>query len=535
MEHLVSIVIPTRNEEKNIGRLLQAIAASVTIPYETIVVDDSDNKLTRMAAIYEGATAIQGKHKGLGQAMLDGIAASSGDIVVLMDADLSHSPAAIPNLINPIINHGYDMTIGSRYIKGGETVGWTKKRIVISKVASLLGMAITGIHDATSGFFAFRRSIVENTELKASSWKIMLEILVKANPTAVMEVPISFEDRKAGQSKFNKKEVKNYLVHLFRLALYRYQAVIKFGLIGISGTIINFLLLYALTDLVGMFYIGSAVIATIIASTNNYILNHKWTFSDRTISNHLLGWTKYQLVSSSTDWIYIGMIALFTEVFGIWYILSAALSLVLIFPAKFILASGLIWSKKLDVKSEDYEWNAFFKGSPIQKWWKRSIAKTVWTWAPNASKLLEIGCGSSPTISKYDHAIGIDTNKRKLEFMKKKLPNCKFLEKKTEQFKDEEFDHVLCIEVLEHLNNPTYMISEIARLLKPYGNAIIATPDYKKTLWHLAERFTPYKEEHIVKLDKEKLEEICRLHKLEPVRSKYIAGCDLVEEFVKVV
>ena len=532
MQHLISIVIPTRNEEKNIGKLLDLIAKYVTCPYEAIVVDDGNDR-TQEIAQRLGARVIQGKHKGLGQAILDGIEATQGDIVVNMDADLSHDPCSIPAMIQPILERGYDMTIGSRYVEGGGT-NWTTKRLLISKVAGLLAFPITFMKDNTSGFFAFRKSILEGVKLEASSWKIMLELLVKANPTAVKEVPIYFEDRKEGESKFNKKEIKNYLVHLYKLALYKYKAIIKFGLIGISGALLHFVLLYGLTEL-GLWYILSAIFSIILASTSNYIFNYKWTFRDRTISNHLLGWFKYQVMSGVTDGVYLGLLALFTEVFGIWYMASALLAVLLVFPVKFIVASGIIWSKKISPSDADYEWNAFFKGSPIQKWWKQSIAKTVWQWAPNASKLLDIGCGSSPIIGQYNEAIGIDRNKDKLEFMQRKFPRHKFENKYLRSYKDGEFDHVLCIEVLEHLDNPVEVVSEIARVLKVHGNAIIATPDYSKWLWHLAEMFTPYKEEHVVKFDREKLEELCKEYKLFPIRHRYVAHCDLVEEFVKVV
>lgn len=452
-----------------------------------------------------------------------------------MDADLSHLPKFIPDLLEPILHKGYDMTIGSRYIKGGKIVGWTPKRRLISKVASLIALPITFLRDNTSGFFAIRKSILKGVELKADSWKIMLEILVKAEPTAVKEVPITFTDRTEGQSKFNKKEVKNYLVHLCKLALRHYQAVIKFGLIGISGALLHFGLLYGLTE-VGLWYIFSAALSIVLASTSNYILNHKWTFRDRAISNHLLGWAKYQAMSGITDGVYLGLLALFTEVFGMWYMASAGLAVLLVFPAKFIVASAIIWSKKLDVSNADYEWNAFYKGSLVQKWWKGSIAKTVWEWIPTSSSLLDIGVGSSPVISHYPKAIGIDINKEKLAFIKEKYPSIivKAMSADMLMFGDDSLDYILCIEVLEHLQKPEKAISEIARVLKPWGNVIIATPDYKKWLWHLAEKFTPYKEEHIMRLDKETLEKICAQHKLVPIRHKYIAGCDLVEEFIKI-
>ena len=165
MNSLISIVIPTRNEEDNIERLLNwgikqaSQMHSPKFEYEAIVVDDSNDKTAEIARA-NGARVIQGKGQGLGQAMIDGIEASKGDIIVLMDADLSHNPHAIPGLIRPILEEGCDMTIGSRYVKDGSNPGWSLSRRIVSRGACLLARPVTNVKDATSGFFAFRKEIL---------------------------------------------------------------------------------------------------------------------------------------------------------------------------------------------------------------------------------------------------------------------------------------------------------------------------------------------------------------------------------------
>jgi putative flippase GtrA len=245
---------------------------------------------------------------------------------------------------------------------------------------------------------------------------------------------------------------------------------VKFCIVGGTGALITLGVTWFLTEKVGLWYMGSLVIATLIAMTSNFLFNNYWTFA----------------------------------------------------------------VKPRDPSDADYEWFAFHHGNPIQKWWKHQIANIVWEWIPHSSKLLDIGCGSSPIIGHYKKATGIDRNIEKIKFMREKFPDNNFVPmESTEGFKSNSFDYVLCIEVIEHLKNPEETIKEISRVAKPYGRVIIATPDYSRMLWHVAEKFTPYKEEHCSKFTKGILEEMCRKHKLLPSRFRYIAGCDLVEEFVR--
>lgn len=177
----------------------------------------------------------------------------------------------------------------------------------------------------------------------------------------------------------------------------------------------------------------------------------------------------------------------------------------------------------------DYEWNSYFHGNVIQKWWKQSIANTIWEWIPYSENILDIGCGCSPIIAHYPNATAIDINDDKLEFIKYKVPTLQVYNMSAEklEFADNTFDNVLCIEVVEHLKSDR-IFSEINRVLKINGTAIIATPDYSKLLWYLAELFTAYKEEHINKYTKGLLDTICTENNLILENHRYIALCDYI-------
>ena len=243
---------------------------------------------------------------------------------------------------------------------------------------------------------------------------------------------------------------------------------------------------------------------------------------------------------SSLIWCYrwhiLGLLALFVEVFGIWYLAAAVLATIINYPVRYLIFKRYVWETKKpnSIYAPDYEWKAYYKGGIIQKWWKRSIAKTIWEWIPHGSKLLDIGCGSSPIVLKYNNAVAVDANEAKMEYMRGKSNTVLFKNIDVSTLTTATYDHVLCIEVIEHLNNPAMMIKTISRLLKDGGTAIIATPDYSKVLWRIAEAFTPYKDDHSNKFTMEKLDRLCEKYNLFPTNYKYIAGCDLVEMFVKV-
>jgi dolichol-phosphate mannosyltransferase len=213
----VSVVIPTRNEQNNIASLLFEL---MDYGYTIIVVDDSDDATAEIARSF-GVKVINGQRKGLGQAIVDGIKASKSDIVLVMDADSSHRPVDIQRLLQPILENKCEMTIGSRYVKDGKSVGWELSRRIISRCACLLALPVTTVRDSTSGFFAFKKECILGLKICPSSWKIMLEILVKSGMKAI-EVPITFDVRKNGESKFNKKQAVAYLKHIGLLMKYKY-------------------------------------------------------------------------------------------------------------------------------------------------------------------------------------------------------------------------------------------------------------------------------------------------------------------------
>lgn len=367
----VSVVIPTKNESLNVAHVIGEVRKA-SPDYNVIVVDDSDdNHMTRMLALLEGAAVVEGQRKGLGQAIIDGIKASDNDIVVVMDADLSHPPSKIPELVEAIIpsdkkkrpnrhsnpssyakynrNGKYTMSVGSRYVKGGSIVGWSLKRRVISLGASMLAYPITRIRDNTSGFFACQNRNLTKVILCPDSWKIMLEVLIKTGAKAV-EVPIEFKDREAGKSKFNRKEVYAYLKHLVKLAFYKWR-MLPFMMVGGIGYFVNMAVYYPLTlwfqktvTFLGQeFYLPPFLVSSFVAITSNYILNKRFTFGD--YQEKKLGYIKYLTTCSASLPLEMVLIFLFVHFMGFIPIMAVAVAILLVFVGRYAVLSRIVWHR----------------------------------------------------------------------------------------------------------------------------------------------------------------------------------------------
>ncbi len=132
----------------------------------------------------------------------------------------------------------------------------------------------------------------------------------------------------------------------------KFSGYIKYSLVGLVGAVIHFPLLYWLTDYVHMWYIASATISMLCAATSNYILNYLWTFKDRkgSINNLFIGWLKFLVPIGILDVIYLGLLYLFTDIFGVYYMVSAFVAVCFITVVGYLISSRWIWKKKLENK-----------------------------------------------------------------------------------------------------------------------------------------------------------------------------------------
>jgi dolichol-phosphate mannosyltransferase len=216
------------NEEENIAPLVSQITACAVPFREILFVDDHSTDATRAEIrALEGSQPIRlieqdGADLGLAGAIMSGARAAQGEILVVMDADLSHPPERIKNLLAPLFAGTADLVVGSRYVKGGSTPGWPIWRRLVSRAGAALAYPLTGLHDSMCGFFAIGRSQLLELAPQTSGFKIVFETMVRARGTLrVREIPIAFRERVRGKSKMSFNIAMRFFLRWLRAMFQR--------------------------------------------------------------------------------------------------------------------------------------------------------------------------------------------------------------------------------------------------------------------------------------------------------------------------
>ncbi|MBL4700492.1 MAG: glycosyltransferase family 39 protein [Phycisphaeraceae bacterium] len=282
----VSIVVPTLNESGNIDSLISQIFTHLQdqISFEIIVVDDGSTDGTReKVRVWETTHPVhllaRENQRDLATAVTDGAKQGRGDVVVVIDADLSHPPSKILDLALPICQGTHDVAIGSRYIRGGSTTGWPWYRQVLSRGATLLAWSIADAHDPMSGFFAVKRQRLVDLGNDAAGYKIGLEILARSqSELRVLEVPIVFAQREAGESKLQASTVFKYLQRLMVLTGGSISPLIlkRFFILTLISMVLD-LLLFASLRHQGLELDASHIISFFVTTISAYFLHTRWT------------------------------------------------------------------------------------------------------------------------------------------------------------------------------------------------------------------------------------------------------------------
>ena len=375
----VSIIIPTYNESENIINILHSIKEIIpkNILTQTIVVDDNSPDGTgKLVEDYLKNVKKMADHtieiihrkakNGLGSAILNGIQQAKGDTIVVMDCDFSHPPQIIPKLVESIKKYQYDIAVASRYIKGGKIQGWSQKRKLMSKFATLIAKKGLGVNtkDPMSGFFAFKRSIIKELNFDAIGYKILLEIIVKTKGVNIKEIPYTFQDREFGSSKLGIKTILDYYKSVWKL--YRYGKPLekqekrssvkflskagRFYTVGASGFIVNYLIsLFFTSGGYDMWYLHATVIGIFASITSNFVLNKIWTFGDRDfkIKKTISQYGKFAMFSSLGALVQLGMVYFLVDGNSMAYPLALIIAVITAAFGNFVLNKKWTFKEKL--------------------------------------------------------------------------------------------------------------------------------------------------------------------------------------------
>jgi len=226
MGEAVSIVVPTLREAENISALAACIHGALSdrgVEWELLLVDD-DSRDGSEAVVAEIARRLpvrietrRAARRDLALSVLLGMRRARFDRIVVMDADLSHPPDRIADLL-AALDDGCDIVVGSRYVPGASVdPAWGRRRVLVSRLGTLLARPLADCRDPLSGFFATdRRHLPDLDSLRPVGYKIALELMVRGR-LRVREVPIRFVDRRQGTSNLSWRTHRDFLCHLCRL------------------------------------------------------------------------------------------------------------------------------------------------------------------------------------------------------------------------------------------------------------------------------------------------------------------------------
>ena len=301
------ITVPTYNEAPNIESFIRTVFDKTPREAQVLVIDDNSPDGT--AALVEALIPQypqrlhilnRPEKQGLAQAYLaafDWGLSRGYDVFLEMDADFSHNPVYITEMLAQIETH--EVVIGSRNISGGGVEGWPFLRNLISKGGSLYSRLVLGcpIMDLTGGFNMWRKSALEKIGLaniisRGYSFQIEMKYRAFCSGCSIKEIPIIFVDRKLGKSKMSKKIFIEALFNIWTIkrSVGRETAIdqfVKFAITGGLGTITNVLIFFLGADKFHLPEIPVSIFCFLVAVTQNYIINHKWSFRQNTAAEKI--------------------------------------------------------------------------------------------------------------------------------------------------------------------------------------------------------------------------------------------------------
>ena len=365
---LFSLIIPTYNERQNIIPLIQRVTFvldNVIDDFEIIVVDDDSPDRTWQ--LVEDLTRENPRlrvirrldEKGLATSVVVGWKVAKGEILGVMDGDLQHPPESLPDLLNSILSTNAEIVVASRNVTGGGVSEWSLIRRLISWGAAffatfMLPGMLKAVRDPMSGYFLIKRTVIESVDLKPKGYKILLEVLARGKYQTVTEVPYIFDERKEGGSKLGPRQYSEFLAHINKLAAETGQIgrFLRFCTVGLSGVFVNEGALKFFTEVSGLYYVYSSILAVEIAIISNFLFNEFWTFRDRSnqrpeMANRLGRLVKFNLICALGGTLNVVTLWVLTDLAGLYYLFSNLIGIGISTLWNYGLNSNLTWELKV--------------------------------------------------------------------------------------------------------------------------------------------------------------------------------------------
>jgi dolichol-phosphate mannosyltransferase len=307
----LSVIVPTFNERENVQELIRRLGNVLKrCRWEVIFVDDDSPdetaRLVREIAQRDNRVRCVQRvgRRGLSTACVEGMLASSAPYLAVIDGDMQHDEALLPDMLQVLQRGESDIVIGTRYAPGGGVGDWDDSRVAISSFAGRLSRLVlkSKLSDPMSGFFMLRREWMETAvrRLSGIGFKILLDLFASApRPPRFAEVPYEFRARKLGESKLDTNVAWEYLMLLMDKLVGHVVPVrlFSFGLVGGVGVLVHFTVLGSLFNLFSMPFDVSQGAATLVAMTSNFALNNILTYRDMRLKGWrwLRGWVSFVL------------------------------------------------------------------------------------------------------------------------------------------------------------------------------------------------------------------------------------------------
>ena len=297
------MVVPTFNERENLPLLLEELRRSLDgLQWEVVFVDDDslDGTADLAAAYARTDPHVRLLHRigrrGLASACIEGMLSSQAPLLAVMDADLQHDSAVLPEMVRRLREESQDLVVGTRNAEGGSMGQFSRHRVLLSRCGQRMSHAVCRckLSDPMSGFFLLRRTFLMEVvrDIRGEGFKILVDILSSARrPVCLAEVGYTFRQRTHGESKLDATVAVEYLFLVLNKLLGDIIPVqlTLFMLVGMLGLVLHLLTLVYLVDGRHIPFLTAQMVATALAMVENFYLNNRITFRDRPLrGRHLL-------------------------------------------------------------------------------------------------------------------------------------------------------------------------------------------------------------------------------------------------------